>query len=166
MLLFEARGSYEVPCYKGVGGRSIDTERLNNFWSKHGGLQNRRGCYVFSIRAGRGFTPIYVGKATKTFKQECFTYHKLAHYHRCLVDYAKGTPVMFFVLYPRVKGKTNHSVIRKLEEFLIRLGVDANLNLSNVKGAKTEEWGISGVLRSGKGQPSKSAQDFKQLLGL
>ena len=34
-----------------------------------------RGCYVLGIRAGQGYTPIYVGKATKSFAQECFTAH-------------------------------------------------------------------------------------------
>ena len=34
-------------------------------------LAEERGCYVFAMR-NRGLNPIYVGKATRCFKQETF----------------------------------------------------------------------------------------------
>jgi hypothetical protein len=64
-------------------------------------LLDKRGCYVFGIRAGKGFTPAYAGKATKKFKNEVFGHHKLAKYQRYLADVAKGTPVLFFVISPQ-----------------------------------------------------------------
>jgi hypothetical protein len=47
-----------------------------------------------------GFTPGYLGKATKRLKQEIFTPDKLNQYHRLLIKRKKGTPVFFFVLAP------------------------------------------------------------------
>ena len=57
------------------------------------------------MRTGRGFRPIYVGKAVKqTFGKECFAPHKTGeHYNPALLDTLKGTPVIFFVALPHIE---------------------------------------------------------------
>ncbi len=37
-------------------------------------------------------------------------------------------------------------------------------NRLNIKGTKTEEWGIAGVLRGGQGKPPRGARDFRKLM--
>ena len=113
---------------------------------------------------GGGFTPGYVGKATKSFRQEAFSPHKLAKYQQFLADYVKGTPVLFFLVAPSKKGKVNSKHITALEDFVIQKGIDANPELLNVKGTQQEQWGIQGILRSGQGKPSMAARDFKKAM--
>jgi len=64
-----------------------DKDSINAFWSRINeeedeGLSEAVGCYIFSIRAGKGILPWYVGLAEKQpFRKECFTSHKLTHYN-------------------------------------------------------------------------------------
>ena len=166
MTQFTAHGPFEVPAYYGKAARAITEEDIKAFWQAHVEMGNHRGCYVFGIRAGKGYTPGYIGKATKTFKQEVFTSHKLAKYQRFLADYHKGTPILFFVVAPKQKGKPNATHIGELEDFLIQVGIAANPDLLNIKGTKQEEWGITGLIRSGKGKPGKPARGLKAMLKL
>jgi hypothetical protein len=161
---FEIVGPREVPIYQGKAGRTITDENVSQFWKRNEDLSKRRGCYVFGIRAGKGLTPAYVGRATRSFKQEAFAHHKLTRYQQFLADYQKGTPVLFFVAAPKKKGAPNAAHIKGLEDFLIQTGLVANPDLLNVKGTKAEEWGIAGMLRGGKGKPSRAAREFKKLM--
>lgn len=166
MADFVVRGPYEIPFYVGRGGRTIGDEDIEEFWENHGKYEERRGCYVFGIRAGRGFTPGYVRKATKGMKGEVFAPHKLTRYQHFLAEYAKATPVLFFVLAPVQKGKANNSQIGAIEKYLINLGVTANPDLLNVRGTKTPDWGIKGVIRGRKGKTAAGTRDFPQMMGV
>jgi len=161
---FAVQGPFEVPCYQGKAARTFTDDNVKDFWRKHSQSGSQRGCYVFGIRAGKGWTPGYVGKATKSFKQEVFAHHKLTRYQQFLADYLKGTPVVFFIIAPKKKGAPNSAHIGQLESFLIQVGLAANPNLLNVKGTKAEEWGIAGVLRGGKGKTSATAKQFSKLM--
>lgn len=161
---FIVKGPYEVGVHKGKASRTLTEENVKEFWNRHPELARLRGCYVFAIRAGRGGTPGYVGKATRTFKQEVFQPHKLAKYQRFLADYVKGTPVLFFIEAPRRKGKANSNHIQEAERFLIQVALAANPDLLNIKGTKEEQWSISGVLRPGQGKPSAAAKALKRTL--
>jgi hypothetical protein len=164
--VFVVEGPREVPFYQGKAGRTITDDNVREFWKINAEFGSRKGCYVFGIRAGGGFRPAYVGKATKSFRQEVFTHHKLTRYQQFLADFLKGTPVLFFVVAPKRKGAANASHISELEDFLIQAGLVANPDLLNIKGTKTEEWGIAGVLRGGQGKPSKGAGEFRKLMKL
>lgn len=162
--LFLVDGPREVPFYKGKGGRTITDDDVREFWERNAELGKRRGCYVFGIRAGKGFTPGYVGQATRSFKGEVFTHHKLTRYQQFLADRAKGTPVLFFLLAPKQPGATNASHITQLEDFLVQAGVAANPYLMNIRGTKQEDWGIAGVIRGGGGNASQDARDFRSMM--
>lgn len=162
--LFTVHGPLAVPVYSGKGGRTITPEDISKFWKTNGALEAAFGCYVFAIRAGRGYTPGYVGQAKKTFKQEVFSPHKLAKYQQFLADYAKGTPVIFLVASPVKTGARNLSHVGDLEDFLIQTAVSVNPNLLNIQGTAQAEWGITGVLRAGKGKRSYAAREFVRCL--
>lgn len=162
--LFTIHGPIEVPVYQGKAGRTITKDEVEAFWKSNSSHAHQRGCYVFGIRAGKGFTPGYVGKATKSFKQELFANDKLAKYQRFLIDYVKGTPTLFLLVYSVKKGKPNTKHVTDLEKFLIQLGMSANPEILNIKGTQTEEWGVQGMLRAGKGKPSTSAKRFKKMM--
>ena len=166
MLIVKVKGPCKVPYYAGRGGRSITDENIVEFWERNEKYKSRKGCYVFAIRAGKGFTPGYVGKATKGFKGEVFQHHKLSRYQQFLADYAKGTPVLFFLVAPLQKGKPNSSQISKIEKYLIDLAMTANPDLMNERGTKVPRWGIQGVIRGKKGKTSSATQAFRTMLGI
>jgi hypothetical protein len=165
MAVFHIEGPFEIPYIKGTIPKLI-VEDLSAFWNRQKSLASSIGCYVFAARAGRGFTPLYIGKTTKSFESECFTSHKKNHYHYSLRTYLSCTPVMFFVVLPKSKGKINASVIKQVENFLIQVGSNVNPEIRNVKGACVPSWSIKGVIRGKKGQASKSTTAFKKLLSI
>ena len=166
MSAFATYGPFEMPVYQGKAGRTVTGDQASEFWARHAAYAERRGCYIFGIRTGGGITALYVGKATKGFKQEVFQPHKLTKYHQGLADYVKGTPVLIFLTSPPSKGAINVKEIGELEEFLIQTAVSKNPDLLNVRGTKRADWSITGILRSGVGKPSKAARTLKQALRL
>jgi hypothetical protein len=163
---FEVHGPYDVPFYRGNAGRIVQAEGKQRFFKTHAAFANRVGCYVFGMRAGRGVTPVYVGKTRKNFGAECFEPHKLGKYNQCLADYERGTPILYLLVLPVKRGPRNEAHIKELESFLIQTGVAVNPDLLNVRGTKRADWGITGVLRSGKGRPSDAAAGFRGMMGL
>ena len=165
MTTFTVHGPFEVTFEKRPGGRTL---QFDNFWAKEapaGFLADKCGCYVFAIR-NKGLTPLYVGQATRNFKQEAFN---PANKHKCqsgFSQYAIGTPLMFFVVHPTKKGKKNVTQIGLIEDFLIQSGVAKNPDIQNVKGAGRPKWSIKGVVRSTAGKRSAGEADFARLMDI
>ena len=164
--VFRIHGPFQIPVEQLARGRHIP-KNLDEFWDDVGDIKPRRGVYVFGIRAGQGITPWYVGKATRTFEQECFASHKrAAHYTPTILKYLRGTPVMFFAVYPKQVGPPNSKKIDELEKFLINVGSVKNEELTNILGRKKPTWGIAGVLRGGKGRHGEAPAQFRKSMGL
>jgi hypothetical protein len=106
---FKVSGPFKIPV-NGTYGRYIETG-CPDFWnSTTNYLAKERGCYLFAIRASRGFRPVYVGKTLNSFQKECFTHHKIAdHYTPALANTGKGTPVLFFVVLSKKKWSPEQS---------------------------------------------------------
>ena len=93
MATFEIRGRFGITFEKRKGGRALV---FDDFWDEDSGafeLAEERGCYVFAMKASTGLKPIYVGKATRNFKQETFNPSNRHKYHNGFSDYAKGNAV-------------------------------------------------------------------------
>jgi hypothetical protein len=166
MSTFVVHGPFEVSHEKKKGGRTLV---FDNFWeedSEASFLRSERGCYVFAMRTGGGLQPIYVGKATKTFKQEVFNPTNKHKYHNGFSDYARGTPVMYFVVHPSQKGPTNATQIGRIEDFLIQAGVAKNPGLQNVRGVLRPKWSIKGVIRGGVGKRTEAEVEFGALFDI
>lgn len=164
MEAFIVHGPFPVAYEKRKGGRVLV---FDDFWEEDADAHNlaeQCGCYVFALR-NKSLVPLYVGKATKTFQQETFNNHNKHKYQSGFSDYAKGTPVMFFVVHPKQKGPANGKQIAAIESFLISAAVAKNPDLQNIKGVKAPQWSIKGVVRS-KGKRSKSAVAFATCLDL
>jgi hypothetical protein len=166
MAEFVVDGPYDIPFEWRPGGRTL---LYKDFWEQCDALEElqwERGCYVFAIRAGKGITPLYVGKATRSFRQECFNAGNRYKFSSGLADYSKGTPVLYFVRHPQQRGKTNAKQIGEIENFLIQNAVIRNPDLQNVHGRQKPKWSIRGVIRSGKGKPTGAESEIKRILGL
>jgi hypothetical protein len=166
MTQFEVHGPHDIPFYKGAAGRVITDDNVRIFWNNHHSIGRHVGCYVFAISNKGAYTPIYVGKTTKNFKQEALSAPKLSKYQQAMVDFVRGKPVMFFITHPIKKGMNNNKHINQLEQFLIQTAMAVNPNIMNIKGTKREKWGIKGILRSNHGKPTKSARALKRALNI
>ncbi len=129
-------------------------------------IPTKNGVYVFARRAGKGFQPIYVGKATKGFRQEALSPSNLKKYNRALANGERGTPVMFFVAPDGKKNKVPRPICDEIETFLIQLAVRKNPNLMNDKKTALAQWSIRGLVRGGKGRPKKDERSFGIMIGL
>lgn len=160
MTSFSVQGPFKVPTTKMPVGRQVNSINAKAFWAAHTGIATDVGCYVFAFKASKGYKPIYAGKATKSFKQEVFTSHKLNHFNTGLGHQKTGTPVLFFVCLNKTKGAVNKSAINDAESYLIQAGLAANSKLQNDKKTKIATWCINGIIRSSVGKPSKSALEL------
>lgn len=165
MASFVVHGPFDLEYTKQKGGRVLE---FDSFWRSGfdaSFLAQKRGCYVFAMK-NRGLTPIYVGKATKTFKQETFNPTNKHKYQKGFSQYEKGRPVMYFVVHPDQRGQPNGSQISEIEDFLIQAGVAKNPDIQNVKGAQQPKWTIKGVMRSGVGKRSAAEAEFRKLFDI
>lgn len=164
--MFDVHGPFKVPLRKEGRGAYLP-HKCPEFWEAHPESRSMLGCYLFALRAGKGYRPIYVGQTVRSFESECFADHKIArHYAPALAKKGRGTPVIFFVVPERKRGKPNRRVIKELETFLIQVAATKNPQLSNVKENNAAKWGICGVVRGGQGKPTFDAQRFKKAIGV
>jgi hypothetical protein len=164
---FVVHGPFVVPLEPNKKCKMVALD-LKAFWHTVGSVRSRRGIYVFALRAGQGIKPVYVGKTERrTFEIEAFTDRNLAHkFNPALLDYAKGTAVMFFVAHPKTHGAINRNLIDELETFLIGVAWQKNPCLTNIYKMPNPKWAIKGVVRAAKGKPTKAETAFRHALGL
>jgi hypothetical protein len=165
MTSFAIHGPFDVLFEKRKGGRTLV---FDDFWipgSDAEYLADKRGCYVFAMR-NRALTPLYIGQATKSFRQETFNVANRHKYHDGFSDYGKGSPVMYFVVHPKQKGRLNEKQITEIEDFLIQAGVAKNPDLQNVKGAQRPKWSIKGVIRGSRGKRREAEKQFSKLFDI
>jgi len=164
---FDVFGPYEIPVVKEIAGRYI-SNGCPNFWKEPepSEFRKERGCYLFALRAAKGYKPVYIGMATRTFGQECFQPHKIAgHYNPSLAKAQRGTPVMFFLVAERKRERVNKSTLMDLERTMIRWAGDKNPELSNKNNKTVYTWGIHGVEGGKVGKPGRAAQQFRKAIG-
>ena len=160
------------------GHVAADKESMSLFWATvdsqpEDGVSGSIGCYIFSVRAGRGILPWYVGLAEKqSFRKECFTSHKLVHYNNVLAS-QKGTPMMTFISKYTPGGKllnptgNEHRDIKFLERMLISNCLQRNPCVSNARDTKLlRDMVVPGLLNSPTGMPPSSVSAFKTLIGV
>jgi hypothetical protein len=165
-MVLKVVGPFSVPFTKKPGGKVISDADVAIFWKLHSKYSKRRGCYTFGMRTGKGAMPGYVGKTSKSLKKEVFGLHQLNKYHQFMMEYAKGRPILFFVIAPKSAGKPNNKKIREVEKYLIDLSMTRNPNLHNKQDTNAPDWGIQGIVRGKKGKTSSGTEDFRKMLGI
>jgi hypothetical protein len=169
MKEFTVQGPFPIPLEPNRGGKMVSKD-LKEFWQEVvGQAARKKGVYVFAIRAGTGFTPVYVGKTeAQTFEYEAFSKTNRAdHYNPALLDYRSGNPVLFLVIHPDGKGAVNKNYVDQIETFVIDIASIKNPDLSNVRKRKKHGWRIRGVVRAYKGEGrSAPARDLRRAIGL
>ena len=168
-------GPFDVPRSE-KGLIQADNTSLKQFWADvdevDAGISQAVGCYIFSIRAGRGMLPWYVGLAEKQkFEKECFTSHKLVQYYNATAG-RRGTPVLTFLAKQTPAGKfsrpssNGHRDIKFLETMLIGLALRRNSDLANAKNTKfMREVVVHGILNTPPGRRVQAVVDLASLMG-
>ena len=148
--------------------KHIETAHVATFWTlpDAAAVAAKHGCYIFALRAAKGYCPWYVGKATHTFKQEALAPYQLYHYNAVLFDGRKGTPVMFFVAPEGNKKTVPDATCNAIETFLIQAAYAENPDIRNRQQTKIPDWTIAGVVRPDPGPVSALASTFKKMMGL
>lgn len=160
-------GPFEVHCDCSGAARRVESKHKAEFWSNAAVARwsKKQGCYVFALRAAKGFVPWYVGQASKGFEQETFTSDKRDKYNRALTRRRKGTPVLFFVAPPGAKNKVAARELNHMEKELIQFAIAKNPDICNVQNTKNApRWTIKGVIRSPQGKPSNAEKAFRKML--
>ena len=170
MTEFKVYGPMAIPFSQKNKNKKITPEDKKKFLADlvEEGISKKQGCYIFCLRAGPGFRPWYVGKATKGIHQECMHDGKINRYNQVLFERKTGTPVMFFVLPPgERKNKAPEKTITEMEKTLIKAGYEKNKDIKNTHHAKDDSWTIKGVYgKFGGGKPTKEESSFRKMLNL
>jgi hypothetical protein len=170
---FEIYGPFELPRKNGIIDitKSVKSEFWGSIEETKNDLSMAEGCYVFGLKASKGIKPWYVGKTDKqSFKAECLTDNKLKIFNQVVTAH-KGKPVIFLLPSVTPKGKLisdaeyNDDSITTVEGFLIRMAVEKNAELSNIKHVKKfKDICVPGILNSRPGALTKIQRAFKKMM--
>jgi len=163
-------GPIEIPFRKQRNGnaKQILNQHVAAFWALAAAqaIARKQGCYIFALRAAKGFCPWYVGKATRSFRQEALGHYQLNHYNDVLFDGRKGTPVLFFVAPDGNRLVVPDATCNAIETFLIQSAYAENPDICNRQQTKIPDWTIKGVVRPDQGQPTKLEASFRKMMGI
>jgi hypothetical protein len=170
-MKFEPYGPFELP--RSNGG--VDRDQRYKFWEsiekKHPSMPDTVGCYIFALKAAKGFKPWYVGMTEKlSLKEETWKPEKLLNYGEVIRKH-KGTPVLFLLAKLTKKGrfakptKRKIGAVKALEEMLIAICLQRNSELLNKKMTRSlKGLQVPGYLNESPGARSKNAKALAKLL--
>ena len=174
---FEVAGPFKLRRVNGMIKKKEGKEKLRKDlreWDED--LVDSHGCYVFAIKAGKGWTPYYAGQALRrTIFAEATHVDKLQKYNEVLSEYSRGTPVLFFLpwltdsgkKYRRKSKRKSSTTLDFLEDWLIALCYRRNNELINVSRTKLLKLiRVRGVLNAAPGDWSTASVDFGKMFQL
>jgi hypothetical protein len=174
-MIFDVRGPYELKRIgpKGLVNRDSREALQECVATEDEGLLDACGCYVFSLRAGPGFTPWYVGQSQKrSIIQEAMNSDNLVKYNEVL-NGRKGTPILFLLPLQTPTGRYAKQpdgslpAIDFLERWLIAAALEKNPDLINNRETKfLREIHVRGILNASQGEAHSASTALRQTLGL
>ena len=141
----------------------VDEDRITSFKanSKHKIFYEKKGCYVFAIKASKGSVPIYVGLSNKNLLLEAFSCDKIRKVNKYLEECTHAKILLYFIV---MEGSGNRN-IADCETYLIDMAKNANPYLINQR--KIKKWSIEGVMGdSSLGKPTNSVRQFKKCFNI
>jgi hypothetical protein len=146
------------------------TELKAELEGRDSGLSKACGCYVFAIHTPKGYTPYYVGQASKqSIVGEALNPSNREKYNKACSE-SKGSPTIFLLpkLTPKGRYKKKGRVsatIDFLEGWLIAAALQKNRELINTKETRfLREISVAGIFNPKKGKPQKASRELKKAL--
>lgn len=168
MSTFIVKGPFEVPIkIQQTGAKTIDKEKLDKLANRCPTFR-KIGCYVFSLKAGKGSKPLYVGKTeSQTIFDEAFGHRNKNLVTEALNEQKRGKLQIWTVTQHSARGPKNKSAIGEIEKVVTSWAVEKNPNLLNSHNTKKgDSWSIKGVQPSSRGTRSQEATAFRKMMGL
>jgi hypothetical protein len=153
------------------GPFDVEVDRpQSEFWAASRELRAlgaQTGCYIFALQSPKGrIAPAYVGLTRRRFDGEVFNPSNVRKYARAQRAKKSHRPVIFLVVHPHRKGKTNGKYIGELETFLIQAGSAENPDIQNTKGVSRPKWRVRGVTGRDPGKPTSAARLLRKCLAI
>jgi len=136
-------------------------------------LRTACGCYLFALRAAKGFIPWYVGQACKRpLSREALNGTNLTKYNEVMSDH-KGTPVLFLLpmmtpewRYRKLSRKLGGlAALDFLERWLIATAIQKNPYLINNKETRfLRNIYVRGFFNAGHGDSTLRSQKLTSAL--
>lgn len=157
----------QLPLIQEKCGRHLDETGAKKIFGRHRKFTEAQGCYVFGIRAGKGYKPVYVGKTTlQTLGEEVLSDGTVGKINRALLRNKKGTLVVAFVIPENKPGPNPSKLIDEVESVLIQYAYQKNPEIENENGIYQCAWFIDGVLNCPQGKPRDESRIFRRLVGI
>jgi len=156
-----------LPLIQEKAGRHLDEKKAKALFARHPKFTNAKGCYVFGLRAAKGYKPIYVGKTTgQTLGEEALSDGTVRKINTALLKTRRATLVVAFVVPETRPGSCPQNAIDEIEFLLIQYAYQKNPQIENENGIYRCSWYIDGVLNRGQGKPSAHSREFRRLVGI
>lgn len=146
------------------------TEIKSQLESWDSGLSEACGCYVFAIHTPKGYTPYYVGQASKrSIADEALNLSNREKYNKACSE-SKGSPMIFLLPKLTPKGRykkkgRNSATIDFLERWLIAAAIERNPGLINTKETRfLRKMSVAGIFNAKKGKPHSASRELKKTL--
>jgi hypothetical protein len=154
-------------------------QRLKALFERwHPGLVEACGCYVFAVRAAKGYKPYYAGQALRrSILNEAMSSGNVTRYNEVLGDRDRGAPVLFALPWltnsatqfrKRAKKKGARSrTLDFLEDWLISAAYRRNRHIINVRGTRfLKGLHVVGLFNAKHGESTKDSQQLAKALRL
>lgn len=166
MAKFIVKGPIEVPTKKQAGGgKHIDQSGVDKLVEKHATLE-KMGCYIFSLKAGKGSKPLYVGKTARTIIKEAFSDRNRLYVGIKFSEHRRGT-LQIWTITPVGRGRAPVNEIKDIEKEITEIASIKNPDLINTQNrAKKRNWSIEGVVQPKPGPRSTEAKGFRKMVGI
>jgi len=171
-MLFDVAGPFKVRRYgsKKLITKQSQTDLKLELEKWEPGLSRACGCYVFAIRAGKGYTPYYVGQACKlAIPYEALNPSNREKYNQACSE-GKGMPVIFALPMRTPKGKfrrkgTGERTLDFLERWLIAKALAENPDLINNKETRfLRQIRVVGILNAKQGEATAASARLHKAL--
>jgi hypothetical protein len=175
-MQFDVSGPYDLTRH---GQKCLITDQslkdlLFELKQEGDGLDEAVGCYVFALRAGKGYTPWYVGQACRqSLVREALNTSNREKYNKVIGE-LKGTPTIFLIPMYTPNGKLRKpskaagglNTLDFLERWLIATCIDKNPELVNNKQTKfLRNIHVVGVFSAEQGESHLSSQELCRAIG-
>jgi hypothetical protein len=171
---FDVFGPFEIP--RNESKTLIDYKRLSEIEEEADevkpGLSQACGCYVFVIRAAKGYTPWYVGQSRRSsILKEAFNDSNQKKFHDVMNRKGNsGTPMIFLLPMLTDGGSKFRKPTRQdgglaavafLEQWLIGQALLKNADLVNVHYTKyLKNMHVTGIFNPKQGKPTNASQEL------